>query len=414
VNASPEIVLGAAFALLVFTAVVFVIFLTRSIRTERVKGSQKRVEPAPGLNDVTKPVDASLDGLDAELPQELPDAALLTPLGLAPWAPPETPTNPADLAGASLVGRIADYIPRVQPAIDDGQHEAWVVDAQGLEELEHGQRRGTVVAPWADLIPEVYVPAGSETASPEGDSGVPAPASAESEVIDPDLEATLAALAAAEQATEASRLAAVRDAWVDPVPEPEPELEPEPEPEREPELEPEPEPEREPELEPEPERWPLAIPELEPDPSIPRAPVLDMTAPKTWSPPAPVSSTSRPEARVAPPPRPPDSVQTGPPTLADVSSRSRPVVRVKPLDLEGGHVGGDRGWSRPDVLGPTSPVPGTLTREDVPDVVLAAPVEMWFGDSRVGVRAGSATYERFKKYADAMLLDLNAARETRR
>jgi hypothetical protein len=37
---------------------------------------------------------------------------------------------------------------------------------------------------------------------------------------------------------------------------------------------------------------------------------------------------------------------------------------------------------------------------------MAAPVEMWFGDARVGVRAGTKTYEQFRRYADIMMRDL--------
>lgn len=44
------------------------------------------------------------------------------------------------------------------------------------------------------------------------------------------------------------------------------------------------------------------------------------------------------------------------------------------------------------------------------DMVLAAPVEMWFGDARVGVKAGTPTYDRFRKYADVLLADLKASR----
>jgi hypothetical protein len=37
---------------------------------------------------------------------------------------------------------------------------------------------------------------------------------------------------------------------------------------------------------------------------------------------------------------------------------------------------------------------------------MEAPVEMWFGEARVGVRAGTKTYEQFRKYADVLLGDL--------
>lgn len=43
----------------------------------------------------------------------------------------------------------------------------------------------------------------------------------------------------------------------------------------------------------------------------------------------------------------------------------------------------------------------------VPEVDMVAPVEMWFGDSRVGVRPGTRTYDQFRKYADNLLNDLH-------
>jgi hypothetical protein len=39
-------------------------------------------------------------------------------------------------------------------------------------------------------------------------------------------------------------------------------------------------------------------------------------------------------------------------------------------------------------------------------VDMVAPVEMWFGDYRVGVKSGSTTHAQFRKYADALLGDL--------
>ncbi len=39
---------------------------------------------------------------------------------------------------------------------------------------------------------------------------------------------------------------------------------------------------------------------------------------------------------------------------------------------------------------------------------MVAPVEMWFGEHRVGVKAGTKTYDQFRKYADVLLGDLKA------
>ena len=46
---------------------------------------------------------------------------------------------------------------------------------------------------------------------------------------------------------------------------------------------------------------------------------------------------------------------------------------------------------------------GAMSRSQAPDLILAAPVEMWFGDARVGVKAGTRTYAQFRKYADVLL-----------
>jgi hypothetical protein len=53
-------------------------------------------------------------------------------------------------------------------------------------------------------------------------------------------------------------------------------------------------------------------------------------------------------------------------------------------------------------------VPGR--RPEIPERVLVAPVEMWFGDARVGVRAGTKTYDSFQRIAALLFEDLKHAR----
>lgn len=48
-------------------------------------------------------------------------------------------------------------------------------------------------------------------------------------------------------------------------------------------------------------------------------------------------------------------------------------------------------------------------RETAPELTMAAPVEMWFGDHRIGVKQGSKTYDQFRRYADVLFDDLQAA-----
>jgi len=49
------------------------------------------------------------------------------------------------------------------------------------------------------------------------------------------------------------------------------------------------------------------------------------------------------------------------------------------------------------------------SRDSAPEFVMAAPIEMWFGEHRVGVKAGTRTFEQFKRYADTLFDDLKAA-----
>ncbi len=44
------------------------------------------------------------------------------------------------------------------------------------------------------------------------------------------------------------------------------------------------------------------------------------------------------------------------------------------------------------------------------EYVMEAPVELWFGDTRVGVRSGSGTERRFQRFAEVLFEELAAAR----
>lgn len=110
----------------------------------------------------------------------------------------------------------------------------------------------------------------------------------------------------------------------------------------------------------------------------------------------------RPPVHVAPTPPPTPVIEQAPSPSEHTDRPSRPVARAHSRD-------GAVTEFRP----PSGDAPGTSAQRtpppDVPDLVLAAPVEMWFGDSRVGVKAGTGTYDRFRKYADALLADLHGA-----
>lgn len=116
--------------------------------------------------------------------------------------------------------------------------------------------------------------------------------------------------------------------------------------------------------------------------------------------PAREAAPERPAARVAEaafvPPVAPVTVPVPPPRPA------RPVARVHAPD-------GEVTEYAPTASAHNSTRSAAAGRDSVPELVMAAPVEMWFGDSRVGVKAGTATYERFRKYADVLLADLDQA-----
>jgi len=66
-------------------------------------------------------------------------------------------------------------------------------------------------------------------------------------------------------------------------------------------------------------------------------------------------------------------------------------------------------------LAATQPKPdSSLGRSKLDEIVMAAPVEMWFGESRIGVKAGTKTYAQFRKYADVLFADLHEAKNRNR
>ncbi len=122
--------------------------------------------------------------------------------------------------------------------------------------------------------------------------------------------------------------------------------------------------------------------------------------------PQPVTAP-RPAATVAAT-EPPRAEPTPPPPVS-APRRERPRARVR--------VGSDTvvAPTTEHRVVPAAPRPADTRRpEGVPELVMAAPVEMWFGEYRVGVKAGTATYDRFRKYADVLLADLKASRTVSR
>jgi hypothetical protein len=116
----------------------------------------------------------------------------------------------------------------------------------------------------------------------------------------------------------------------------------------------------------------------------------------------PVPARERPAAVVRPQPEPEPAPSPAPRLGMPAERSARPRAHVR-APLEPGVVAG--GDSIPRHAQPSSFPPHGL-RAQAPPLTMAAPVEMWFGEARVGVKAGTKTYQQFRKYADILLGDL--------
>jgi hypothetical protein len=65
-----------------------------------------------------------------------------------------------------------------------------------------------------------------------------------------------------------------------------------------------------------------------------------------------------------------------------------------------------------DMLSPGASA--TVAPARAPQFEMVAPVEMWFGDYRVGVKSGTKTHAQFRKYADVLLGELKGSDERTR
>ena len=147
-------------------------------------------------------------------------------------------------------------------------------------------------------------------------------------------------------------------------------------------------------------RFELSVPEVvQSSPQQPPAPQ------PLWQPPM----APAPEAALAPEPiaaptiaASPDSAVEAPP---EPPTLERPKATARPLPAYASTVPGSLVW-------PDEPASPPVRPADFAEMV--APVEMWFGDARVGVKAGSKTYEQFRKYADVLLDDLKGPGERTR
>ena len=148
---------------------------------------------------------------------------------------------------------------------------------------------------------------------------------------------------------------------------------------------------------------PATVPTLAPTPTL-------TSAPSPTPPPAPTSAPTHAPAPAHPVSAPEAQRIVIPPAAAVRPPRPKTVVRSLEQDA--------RLAQRKVPLEPlaaTQPTAdSTAGRSKLDEIVMAAPVEMWFGESRIGVKAGTKTYAQFRKYADVLFADLHEAKNRNR
>jgi hypothetical protein len=102
------------------------------------------------------------------------------------------------------------------------------------------------------------------------------------------------------------------------------------------------------------------------------------------------------------------AVQSGASTMPESSpaptQRPRAVVRVSIETMAG-----DPGSA--EIAPPVSSASmvESTGRAHAQELIMAAPIEIWFGEQRVGVKKGTRTYDQFQSYADALFQELRSA-----
>ncbi|MDZ4168838.1 MAG: hypothetical protein U1E26_04175 [Coriobacteriia bacterium] len=435
------IILASTFVLFVIAAVSFVSSLVRHRRQRRFAGALQEVHvTSPGGGG---PMDTNLEGLTVEVAADSLSASLLTPLRAGEWMPPADPAPAASLDEASLAGRIATFepLPSIsEPQFAVEQYEPWEVEptTPGLPVRQAAAPMAGV--PLALQVPEVTAPSDPVAADTATDSDLDRELAAlmPTAVFEPVAEQAVTVVATVPAPVSVPVQAAAAPVTVPPLPTtsapapsvpalpvapvvapmPEPVAVPMPEPV----AAPTPAPTPAPVAVPAPIPAPVAVPEPIPAPVVVPVPVpvAEPPAPtpalqaaakeEYWedmlrgqqppeTPRAQVrAAEARPEVHVSAsePPAVPQSV----PVAQSRPARVRPVARVR--SAEGLLV--EFAPAAAVGEGPDS------RRGAVPELVMEAPVEMWFGEARVGVKAGTATYDRFRKYADVLLQDLRATK----
>ena len=340
--------LAGTFALLVIALVAITVSAVRKSRRRHHDPDEVPSVPieSPALPpDLDQPVETSLDEPELDVPADSPSTALLTPLRIGEWCPPEEPAPAASLPEASLYARVASFETETgiaapttpEPRPEPAPAVAPVTVAPPVIVPR--------IAPKNFIIPGVRpepVSATQAASTPPGPTFAPVPTDETPEPT-PDQSALLERLGSSALSTESPAPVApqpVGEAVADAVP-----------------------------------------------PSTPESQYeTHAEAPVVAEPILPPLLSPQPEQR--------------PRTVVRSIDAARPGPGSSPA-LE--------------PLAPTAPTTaGATGRSDIEDVVLAAPVEMWFDDARIGVKAGTKTYAQFRKYADVLFGDLKAAKTRNR
>jgi hypothetical protein len=403
----PLLIVVGTSLLFAIALVVFFVTLIRSSRASRRRAWDQRPLAGESVDSDARPVDANLEGLEVAVSEDAASASLLTPLRTGAWHPPAEPAPLGSLAAASLDGRIADYQPApdvVDPAFSVPVYASWQVEHDAQEVLPPSPDNALTEESDAALDAEIAALLPKPPRESQASSGVPMPIVepiAREEPISPPV------VAMAEPVVD---IWSPPDALPKPVPVPEPPPAPVPEPPPAPVPEPAPVPAPAIEAETGPSAGAMPAPETasEPDP-------LEETV--FWAGMLAAQSVEQPRAtRLVPPAAPRPEVRVSVPSarepevlapavaVSESPTPARPRVRVHVAAVDEGSIQDARPQG-----GGVVPVARSVQpdrRLVNPRLEMAAPVEMWFGEARVGVKAGSATYDRFRKYADVLLTEL--------
>jgi hypothetical protein len=443
-------ILAGTFALMVVSLITVVLVAARVRRRGKPLGPEEYPATAPVPMDEMSPVDADLAGLEVPVPENSPHAALLTPLAEKPvWEesfPPHRGAEEPPRSGAqstqssesaapaakalslSASEGTAAVRPPVTPPVTVPASPTVAPPAQVSElseaasDLREGPGRVPQVGPReTHRLPsadEILASLEAEMARQEQDGVRRVPMSAEPkqpatvERTTPSARPVRAAAASEDRVppaapsprtSSAAGVPAEQVQWRPEVAKPaEPLAAPEPPPAEVPAVAPGPPP---------PPEAPAAAPE--PPPAAPivavSSPIASAPVPEAPASQAPVIEPAR-RSEVAPsdPGRPVTVVRAAEPparielpqAAAPLPTEPRPAVRVAGIRVP---------LAAGDEPGTDDPTPGEP--EDVPEIELSSPVEMWFGEHRIGVRQGTPTYDRLQRYAETLLSDLRESRD---